>query len=221
MRLSDRLIFLGDSITKFGERPQGYVWLIEQKLTGKQPNRQVELIKAGISGNKVTALQERLERDVLDQKPNLVFVYIGINDVWHWTIHGNRDKGTTKDDFEAGLNDIITRIQNSGAAVVLATLTVIGEKPNGANANDAMLDAYADISRRVAKEKGVVLCDLRAAFTDYLKSYNAELQLDSGILTVDAVHLTDRGNRLVANCAAASIAQALRQRNERTVARTR
>ena len=120
------------------------------------------MIGAGISGNKVPDLQKRLEKDVLAKKPTLVVIYIGINDVWH----GENDpaKGTPKDKFEAGLKEIIGKIQDAGARVVLCTPTVIGEKKAGTNKLDAKLDEYAEVSRKVAKDTGVQLCDLRKAF---------------------------------------------------------
>ena len=72
----------------------------------------IEVIGAGVSGNKVPDLQKRLQRDVLDKQPSLVVIYIGINDVWHWVTPGL--KGTTKEDYESGLKDIIASIQHAG-----------------------------------------------------------------------------------------------------------
>jgi lysophospholipase L1-like esterase len=121
-------------------------------------------------------------------------VYIGINDVWHFLLNGN---GTPKDKYEVGLRDVITRIQKAGARVVLCTPSVIGEKHHGDNKLDAQLDEYSDISRRVAKELGATLCDLRNVFITYLNTHNPDNK-DRGILTVDSVHLNDEGNRFVA-----------------------
>ena len=42
----------------------------------------VEVIGAGISGNKVPDLEKRLERDVLSKKPTIVVIYIGIRAYW-------------------------------------------------------------------------------------------------------------------------------------------
>ena len=108
-------------------------------------------IGAGISGNKVHDLQKRLDRDVIEKRPTLVVIYIGINDVWHSEMKPPR--GTSKDDFTAGLKDIIGKIKAAGARVVLCTPTVIGEKKT--NKLDAQLDEYADMSRKVAAETGV------------------------------------------------------------------
>jgi lysophospholipase L1-like esterase len=189
---TDRIVFLGDSITELGVKPNGYVAILKDTLTARHPG--VAVIGAGISGNKVTQLQERLDRDVISKKPTLVVVYIGINDVWHFVLNGN---GTPKDKYEAGLRDVITRIQKAGAHVVLCTPSVIGEKHHGDNPLDAQLDEYSDISRRVANELGATLCDLRSAFINYLSTHNSENK-DKGILTVDGVHLNDDGNRFVA-----------------------
>jgi lysophospholipase L1-like esterase len=162
-----KIVFLGDSITQAGAGPSGYISLMRESLAGAGLASDFELIGAGISGNKVPDLQKRLEKDVLAQHPDLVFVYIGINDVWHWT-HPNAKGGTTKANFEAGLKDVIGRIQKQGAKVVLCTPSVIGEKGDGSNPNDKMLDEYAEVSRQVAREQGLQVCDLRKSFASYL-----------------------------------------------------
>jgi isoamyl acetate esterase len=195
LKSGDRVVFLGDSITQAGAGPKGFISIIRSTFAEKHPDTKVEFLGAGISGNKVPDLQGRLERDVLAKKPTVVFIYIGINDVWH----GENDpaKGTSKDAYKAGLEDVIKRIQGSGARVILCTPTVIGEKKAGTNKNDARLDEYAAISRSVAKDLKVPVCDLRTAFLTSLKGHNPENK-DRGILTGDGVHLNDAGNKLVA-----------------------
>lgn len=193
LKENETIVFLGDSITQLGIEPRGYITIIKESLLQHHPS--ATIIGAGISGNKVPNLQERLERDVLAKQPTIVFIYIGINDVWHSILPGQ--SGTPKDQFEAGLKEIIDKIQRAGARVILCTPTVIGEKKDGANQLDAQLDDYAAVSRRVATETGSALCDLRKSFIDYLRSHNPDNK-DRGILTRDAVHLSDEGNILVA-----------------------
>ncbi|MFO0967458.1 MAG: SGNH/GDSL hydrolase family protein [Gemmataceae bacterium] len=195
LKKGERIVFLGDSITQAGAGKNGYVTLIRQALTEKHKDLGIEVIGAGISGNKVPDLQKRLERDVLKKKPTLVVIYIGINDVWH----GEKDpsRGTLPEKFEAGLKDIIGKINDAGARVVLCTPSVIGEKTDGSNSLDKKLDEYSDISRRVAKETKSEMCDLRKAFVERLKKINSENKA-SGVLTSDRVHLNEAGNRFVA-----------------------
>lgn len=63
---------------------------------------------------------------------------------------------------------------------------------------DARLDEYSEISRGIAKELKLPLCDLRKGFVDYLKAKNVENK-ESGLLTSDRVHLSDAGNQFVAD----------------------
>jgi lysophospholipase L1-like esterase len=191
---TDRIVFLGDSITQGGAGPKGYVTLVKQKLA-EGDTKGAEVIGASISGNKVPDLEKRLERDVLSKKPTVVVIYIGINDVWH----GERDpaKGTMPERFEQGLAGIIEKIQAAGARVILATPSVIGEKKGGAIKLDAKLDQYSEITRKLAKDKKTGLCDLRKAFADHLAKANAA-DKEAGILTTDRVHLNEAGNAFVA-----------------------
>lgn len=193
---SERIVFFGDSITEQGAQPGGYVSLIADSLTAQYPSSDIQVIGAGVSGNKVSDLQARLDRDVLARNPTAVVIYIGINDVWHWAMAEHQ--GTTKEAYESGLRSIIGTLQQRGARVILCTPTVIGEKHNGLNPQDQMLDEYAAISRSVARDMEVQLCDLHADFIQYLKTHNPE-NLDKGILTVDGVHLNDTGNAFVAH----------------------
>jgi lysophospholipase L1-like esterase len=197
LKKGDRIVFLGDSITQGGDsHDKGYVRLIRKTLTDKHADLSLEVIGAGISGNKVPDLQRRLDRDVLAKKPTIVVIYIGINDVWH----GEKDpaRGTLPDAFAAGLKDVIGRCTAAGATVVLCTPTVIGEKKGGANPLDEKLDQYSEISRKLARELKLPLCDLRQAFLGHLKEHNPQ-DLDKGILTSDRVHLNDAGNKFLAD----------------------
>ena len=205
LKKGDAIAFFGDSITQAGARQGGYCKLIAEAIAKQRPELGVRPIYAGISGHKVPNLQGRLDRDVLSKKPTIVFIYIGINDVWHGK------NGTPKDKFEAGLRDLVEKISDAGATIVLATPSVIGEKTDGSNKLDALLDEYAAISRTVAKDTGTTLCDLRVAFIERLKEINPDNK-ERGVLTRDSVHLNAAGNQFVAEQTAQSIAEALSSR---------
>jgi len=209
LKKGDVIAFFGDSITQAGRRPGGYCRLIAESIEKQHPELGVQVVYAGISGHKVPDLQKRLERDVLSKKPTAVFIYIGINDVWHST----RGRGTPVDKFESGLRELIQKISAKGAEIVLCTPSTIGEKTDGTNKLDKMLEEYAAVSRKVAADTGVTLCDLRKAFTSHLKNNNPENK-SRGILTSDGVHLNAAGNKFVAGQAATAIATALRARKK-------
>lgn len=190
----ETIVFLGDSITEAGAVSGGYVALAKEAIAKKYPDLDINVIGAGISGNRVPDLEARLDKDVLAKKPTLVVIYIGINDVWH-SVNG---RGTSKSDYEQGLRRIVKRIQEAGSRVVLCTPSVIGEKHDGSNPLDAMLEEYSQISRTVAADTRVRLVDLRKQFVAHLKAQNKE-NADKNILTSDTVHLNAPGNRFVAD----------------------
>lgn len=190
-----RIIFLGDSITEAGANPGGYVALVADSLQAL--DAEIEVLGAGISGNKVPDLLARMDEDVLVHEPTHVVIYIGINDVWH---HFEFDHvtGTDPETFEEGLEELIDRVEQSGAAVLLCTPSVIGEDTESDAEVNLRLAEYAQLTRGVAQEKEVHLCDLRASLEAYLIDQNQDKAYD-GILTTDGVHLNAAGNRFVAN----------------------
>ncbi len=205
LKKGEVIAFFGDSITQAGAGNGGYCKLIADAIARQRPELEVRPIYAGISGHKVPDLQGRLDRDVISKQPTVVFIYIGINDVWHGA------NGTPKDRFDAGLRDLVKKISDAGATIVLATPSVIGEKTDGSNPHDALLEEYAEISRKVAQDTGTTLCDLRVAFIERLKEINPDNK-ERGLLTGDGVHLSAAGNQFVAEQTAQSIAAALKAR---------
>lgn len=215
---STKVVFLGDSITEAGIYdkevgvPSGDT-LIYPKYTGfitllkKDIEDDIELIGKGVSGNKVSNLLERYKKDVLSLNPDIVFIYIGINDVWHKYSFGT---GTDIIFYENGLRKIIADLKNKGAKVILCTPTVIGENKgeftlvNEFKDIETMeimngdLDAYSDVIRKLSSELNTDLLDLREIFMNYISENNPNNE-SSGITTYDGVHLNDLGNKLIAD----------------------
>ena len=189
-----RIIFFGDSITQAGVQPKGYITVLGETLKQKNLADRYELIGAGIGGNKVYDLYLRMDDDVLAKNPNIVVIWVGVNDVWHKRSHGT---GTDADKFERFYNAIIKKLQAKNIQVFLATPAAIGEKTDFSNELDGDLNRYSSIIRSIAQKNNCGLVDLRKAFLDYNLANNKENK-ESGILTTDRVHLNDKGNQLVA-----------------------
>lgn len=190
-----QVVFLGDSITQEGRTLEfGFINLLEESVDSEKFN----LIGKGVSGDKVSDLLVRYENDVLVQNPDIVFIYIGINDVWHSYGVG---KGSDIDFYEKGLRKIITDIKKRGGKIVLCTPTVIGERVTFEDEleskRDQELDAFSGVVRNLSSEFNTELLDLRAIFKDYLIENNKNNSYQD-FLTNDGVHLNDSGNKLVA-----------------------
>ena len=190
-----KVIFFGDSITQAGVSPKGYITQIAQSLEKQGLKDKYELIGAGIGGNKIYDLYLRMEDDVLNKKPDLVLIYIGVNDVWHKSTYGT---GTDPDKFVKFYQAVINKIQVNGAKVILCTPAAIGERTDSSNQQDGDMNSYSNMIRDLAKKNNLQLVDLRKDFLDYNLKNNAENK-EKGILTTDRVHLNDLGNQFVAD----------------------
>ena len=199
-----KIVFLGDSITQQAEDfEDGFISLIRQNLIQDK----FELVGKGISGNKVSDLLTRYKSDVIDLDPDIVFIYIGINDVWHKYDFGT---GSDIDLYEKGLRTIISDIKSLGSKIVLCTPTVIGENTGdfvlGNQFKDVEtmekmngdLDTFSEVVRKLSNEYETELLDLRKIFMDYLAENNINNDA-AGILTTDGVHLNEQGNKLIAD----------------------
>ena len=190
-----KVIFFGDSITQAGVKPGGYIVRVSELASAEKVGDKYDFVGAGIGGNKVYDLYLRLEDDVLSKNPDIVIIYVGVNDVWHKRSYGT---GTDADKFEKFYTAIIKKLQDRNIKIALCTPAAIGERTDSSNELDGDLNYYSNIIRSIAKSHNIPLIDLRQAFLNYNMKNNNENK-ESGVLTSDRVHLNEAGNQLVAD----------------------
>jgi len=190
-----RIVFFGDSITQAGVKPDGFITRLGEMMKQKGIDNNYELTGAGIGGNKVYDLYLRMDEDVMAKNPDVVVIWVGVNDVWHKRSFGT---GTDPDKFEKFYNAIIKKLQAKNIKVLICTPAAIGEKTDFSNEQDGDLNKYSNIIRSIAKNNNCQLIDLRKMTLDYNLANNKENK-DRGILTIDGVHLNETGNRVVAD----------------------
>ena len=114
------------------------------------------------------------------KNPDVVIIYIGVNDVWHKASSGT---GTDADKFEKFYKAIIEKTERKGISkMILCTPAAIGEKTDFSNQQDGDLNEYSNIIRGIAQKNNLPLIDLRKAFLDYNLKNNPENK-DRGYLT--------------------------------------
>lgn len=190
-----KVIFFGDSITQAGVQPGGYITRIDSMCKKEGLGDKYEFVGAGIGGNKVYDLYLRMDDDVIAKNPDVVVIYIGVNDVWHKATSGT---GTDGDKFEKFYQAIINKLKAKQVKLILCTPAAIGEKTDFSNQQDGDMNHYSNIIRNLATKNNLQLVDLRKAFLEYDLKNNPENK-DRGILTTDRVHLNAKGNQLVAD----------------------
>ena len=91
--MGTRILFTGDSITDGNrykeEKDRGdlnhqighsYAYVINAILGSKYPERDLQFVNRGISGNRVIDLYGRMYEDMVEIKPDIVSILVGIND---------------------------------------------------------------------------------------------------------------------------------------------
>ena len=185
----EKIAFLGDSITQGGMGPTGYVTLVIQGLKANGVN--ATAIGAGISGHKSNDMLARLQRDVIDKKPDWMTLSCGVNDVWHGP------KGVPLDQYKQNITQIIEKAQAAGIKVVILTATMITENPK--EPNNEKLAAYNDFLRELAKEKKCLLAELNGAMQKELDEKEKAGGKRGKLLTSDGVHMNPLGNVMMAS----------------------
>jgi lysophospholipase L1-like esterase len=121
------IVFVGDSITEGAgdDERGGWTRRVEAWLPAG-----MRAIHAGISGNTIVDVLQRLDRDVLAHNPGIIVLAIGINDSRQYPVDGGR-YGVSPQDFAAGLAEFANRVKPSGAAVFVVGLNPVDETQTG------------------------------------------------------------------------------------------
>lgn len=90
LHTGDVLLFQGDSITDGGRwrtgsdfnhiMGQDYAYILAADIGSKYPERKFTFVNRGISGDRVADMTARWRTDMLDLKPNMLSILVGIND---------------------------------------------------------------------------------------------------------------------------------------------
>ena len=189
LKKGNSIVAIGDSITQAG----GYLNMIDGALAQLYPALQLpKVINTGISGQKAEDLVGRFQRDVVDRKPTVVTLSIGINDVWH-RVGAPHDENVLKA-YKENVSKMVDMAQAHRIKVILLTPTLIQEDP--AAEGNKRLVMYVDAMKSIAKEKKCELADLHGMFLEALKHKPADT--NGNWLTSDGVHMKPLGDAAMA-----------------------
>ncbi len=196
-----RIVCLGDSITEAGENPGGYVWLVRHYLDALYPEEAIETINAGISGHRAPDMLARFKRDVLDRRPDLVTISVGVNDVWHGFSDnhplGDGPGGVPLDEFRRDVESMVSQAQVTGMKVVVLSTTVIYEDLN--SPENLKVAKYNQALHDIARAHGCLFIDFQKPFRSLIRDYRANTGGRDNLLTVDGVHMNAEGNKVMAH----------------------
>ena len=190
----DTILFMGDSITLASTKPAGFATLVGEGLKRALPGSNVDIQSVAKGGCGIKYLNTIFDTKSAPLKPDIVVILIGINDVRTSTDGPGPDPA----EFEQQLDKLVARSQAIGAKTVICSPLIRGEKTDGSNPYDALIEQYVAACKNVATRTSSMFIDLRARFMDRLRVINPEND-EEGHLSKDGVHPNAEGNALIAD----------------------
>lgn len=162
-----KIIFLGNSITEFGD------W---QKLLNDST-----VINRGVAGDNTFGVLDRLD-DIIEREPSKLFIKIGINDI------------SQNMPVEIIVRNISTIIKNVKAKLPMTKIYIHSVLPTNDSAKNVYINAYNKNSivnqvnvqlRKQTKKYNIIYIDINKIFRD------RDGKLDTKYADADGLHLND------------------------------
>ena len=150
-----KIVCLGDSVTGIYYHTGGrraYPEMLAVALQQVYPEGKITVVNAGISGHSTVDALKRLQKDVLDHRPDLVTVMFGLNDIVR----------VPPEDFKTNLGTIIEQCRGVGAEVLLCTSSPAAIDTPGRPI--AKLEMYLQGMKEVGEKFQVPVCDVYAGY---------------------------------------------------------
>ncbi len=192
-------IFLmqGDSITDanrdrsrsdhFGH---GYAQFTAGALEMAHPG-EFEYLNRGISGNRIVDVYARIKADIINLKPDIMSLLIGVNDVWH---EYSRQNGVEPEKFERIYEMLLDEVEEAlpEIKIILMGAFILPGLEYDYEAFRADVEERAAITKKIAARRGYPFIDLQTLFDEAAaRGVNR--------LTFDGVHPDFAGCELIKN----------------------
>ena len=182
-----KIVCLGDSITGVSDLSRYLKWshILECMIDAKMGPGACSVLNRGIGGNTTADILARLQKDVLDEKPDLGVLLIGGNDAAPGKL--------AREETRRNLDGILGSLRAAGCRILALQYAVL-EIPDAPEKTWRHLDGNNDLIAEAAKEHGAVLLDLGPP----MQAARAALPFAALVCPADGVHLNPGGELVVA-----------------------
>ena len=193
-----KILFQGDSITDAGrsrdndmQTGHGYPTLVKASL-GFDCHGEYEFINRGISGNRIIDLLARVKCDIINLKPDVMSILIGVNDVWHEAVYQN---GISTEKYEKYYCMLIEEIKQALADIKIIILEPFVLK---GSATEEYWDVFRpDVEQKAAAARRVAQ-KYNLKFVELLKPFDELYEKEPmGYWLMDGVHPTSFGHEFI------------------------
>ncbi len=195
-----RILFQGDSITD-ADRTRvrrdeyvgnGYPLLVKSALGLEFPDRD-SFYNRGESGNRIVNLYSRIKRDIINLKPDVMSILIGVNDVWHE--FEESPNGVDADKFYKIYDMLIEEVLEALPDIKIMIMEPFVLRGLGTEAHwdefDREVKKRAAMSRKIAEKYNLTFIPLQAGFDELSK------KAPNGFWLMDGVHPNPAGHEFI------------------------
>ncbi len=193
----NRILFQGDSITD-GNRGRGadpnhilghgYQFIISSFFGAAYPERKLEFMNRGISGNKASDLAGRWQNDTLNLKPDILSILVGINDN-----SGNVPIDEYEKTYEKLLTDTLVALPKVRFVLCEPFTLPVGNHKDNYGPWLESVKKRGGVVEKLAKKYKAPVVHFQKAFDDACKRAPADYWIWDGI------HPTYSGHQIMAD----------------------
>jgi len=198
-----KILFFGDSITdanrlredqmewnKAHRLGTGYVNYIAAQTLYKTPGADIAFINKGIAGNRIKDLFCRLHEDVIAEKPDIISIMIGINEVWcKQNAGGEVEPHRFHFTYKAVLDEIKEKLGNIPIVLIEPFCLPNERLTGGFDTWKELLTPLQTETKKLSEEYKCHFIPMQTKFDELLNLADAEYWLWDGIHPLQAGHM--------------------------------
>lgn len=193
------ILFIGDSITdvKFNKKQNSnlkgkYNYPLQCRDEIKKRTTKPIFYYKGIASNRSYHVYDRITKDCINLKPDVIYLLIGVNDAWENYVPEQYPPLLRP--FEPHMREIFRRIKTElPSSQLLVMLPFLIDTVEEKYPFHKVLDEFRKIQKSLAEEYGFETLDLQAVFNE------AQKHIEPALLATDGVHPTELGHEQIKN----------------------
>lgn len=202
LKKGNKVVIIGDSITdvKFNRKKRfsikgNNVYALQLKKIIKNYSSDIDVQIKGIASNRTYHVYDRLTKDCINLKPDVIIMLIGVNDAWENYVPEQYPPLVRP--MEPHMREIYRRINTElPGTQVLYLMPFMIDAVEEKLPFHGVLDEFREKLKSLATEYGACVLDLQQIFNEKQKT------TDPKKLAVDGIHPTNLGHKVIADAIA-------------------